>query len=68
MNKHNNQTMDMIEDVYRNANMAPILPCKLSKPKPEHKSPMKINMQRRLHKILVKSTTVELLSVTLGWD
>ena len=56
----------MSEDVYMNANMAPILPCKLSKPKPEHKSPMKINMRRGLHRIPMKSTTVELLSVNLG--
>ena len=66
MTKHNNQTMDMSEDVYRNANMAPILPYKLSKPKPEHKSPMKINMRRRFHRILVKSTTIDLLSTNLG--
>ena len=44
MTKHNNQTMDMREDVYRNENMAPILPYKLNKLKPENKSPMKINM------------------------
>lgn len=68
MTNNNNQTMDTSDDVYRNANMAPILPCKLNKPKPEHKSPMKINMRRRLHMIPVKSTSVELLSAILGWD
>jgi hypothetical protein len=58
--------MDMSEDVYRNENMAPLLPCKLIKTKPEHKSPMKINMQRRLHRIPVKLTVVELLNANLG--
>jgi hypothetical protein len=66
MINNNNQTMDTSEDVYRTATMAPILPCKLSKPKPENKSPMKINMRRRLHMIPVKSTIVELLSANLG--
>jgi hypothetical protein len=66
MTNQNNQTMDMSEDVYMKENMAPILPCKLSKPKPKHKSPMKINMQKRLHMIPVKLTTVELLSVNYG--
>ena len=60
--------MDMSEDVHRNENMAPILPYKLSKPKPEHKYPMKINMQRRLHRMTMNSTTIELLSVNLGCD
>jgi hypothetical protein len=68
MTKHNNQTMDMSEDVYRNANMAPILCCKLRKLKPEHKYPMKINMRGRLHRIPVNSTTIKLLSVKLGCD
>jgi hypothetical protein len=36
--------MDTSEDVYRKENMAPILPYRLRKPKPKHKSPMKINM------------------------
>ena len=58
----------MSEYVYRNANMAPILPCKLSKPKPKHKYPMKINMRRRLHRIPVNSITIDLLSVNLGYD
>jgi hypothetical protein len=58
--------MDMSEDVYRNANMAPILPCKLSKLKLEQKYPMKIKMRRRLQRIPVKSTTVDLLSANLG--
>jgi hypothetical protein len=30
---NNNQIMDMGEDIYRYANMAPLLPCKLNKPK-----------------------------------
>jgi hypothetical protein len=34
--------------------------------KPEHKFPVKINMQRRLHRIPVKSTPVEILSAILG--
>jgi hypothetical protein len=66
MTKHNNQTMDMSEDVYRNENLAPILPYNLSKLKPEHKYPMKINMKRRFHRIHVKLTTVELRSANLG--
>jgi hypothetical protein len=60
--------MDMSEDVYRNANMAPILPYKLRKLKPEHKYIMKINMRRRLHMIPMNSTTIELLSANLGCD
>jgi hypothetical protein len=66
MTKNNNQTMDMSKDVYRNENMAPILPCNLSNPKPEHKYPMKINMRRRFHRIPVKLTTVDLLNMNLG--
>jgi hypothetical protein len=68
--------MDTSEDVYRYenmapllpwcANMAPLLPCKLNKLKPEHKSHMKINMQKRLHWIPVNSTSVEILSEILG--
>jgi hypothetical protein len=58
--------MNTREDVYRNENMASVLPYNLNKPKPEHKSPMKINMRRRFHRIPVKSTTVELLNTILG--
>ena len=56
----------MSEYVYRYANMAPLLPYNLNKLKPEHKSPVKINMERRLHRIPVNSTYVEILNVILG--
>ena len=58
--------MDTSDDVYRYENMAPLLRYKLKKLKPEHKSPVKINMQRRLHRIPVKLTSVEILSAILG--
>jgi hypothetical protein len=44
----------------------PYYPAGLTNRKPEHKFPEKINMQRRLHRIPVKSTPVEVFSMIIG--